>query len=404
MRRPRLAPLLAVPLLLLAGCLSEGAVDAPSAEVPARTANDGPGPYQASLDPFRIPGDDATVFHPIAMDGLWLPPASFTHEAALPRDACLTREPVVLQDPFGGDGGAKVSRMPGGAVHLTAEVAHAGGAPLTVAFLGPQIPHAMAGPALREPSAWPALDGGPMPALAVRCDGGSSTLGGSVRVGVTLQPVTDVLGPEVPYLLTVPEDATRLALRPFRLNETPVVSHFTLLREDGSLLGHYGLNSYEAAQIVDLPGPGRYVLHVDHVLGGFVQAALDAPGGRLEPLALDFVDLPLREGPGDAEATLPPGALSVLPWVEPPGTGSARWEGLTVTLTGGRGKVFEWQAPDRLTLAPGPGARWGPLGLAPQEFVWDHHAVLPGAASAAVRADLLEGRVGLRVAVPRLSS
>lgn len=399
MRSPRGALPLALALLLIAGCLGAAPSLPGEAPVPAATANEGPSLLSASVAPFRLPMGPVRVFHPIPLPrAAGTDDLGFAFEAPLPQDACLTREPVVLREALSSGlatAGVDAQGLP---FLLEASVAPVGsGVRLASAYLGPQIPHPMPNGTLREPTGWPAGEGSPLPALAVRCEDGSAVSQVKVGVSVTLRWVENVTAPEVPYLLTVPEGARTLALRPFRIANASVIAHFTLLRADGSLLGHYGLNSYEAAQLVDLPGPGRYVLHVDHVLGGFVQAALDAPGGGLEPLPLQVVDLPLREGPGQASATIPAGSLSVMPWFEPPAAGPARWTGASVVLDGERGKVLEWLPEDHVAILPAPGARWAPLGLSEREFAWDHHAVVPGAASVLVEGEPVSARVGLRV-------
>ena len=219
-----------------------------------------------------------------------------------------------------------------------------------------------------------------------------------------------------PMLLEVPQGASRLFVSGVPLDPAEGVnSHYRVFGPDDLLVCECGLSSSETSAALVLPGPGAYVVLVDHTANGFVSFALDAPpAAPLTPLEAEWVVYPLHAaegGPVDAtvDVDLPSTPLSMNVWVFPPGftegvptPDAGMGKGVGITITNGRGEVARTKLGGYVAFHAGvPGAwmmgQWIPVALpgAEWEFFVDHHAYGPGAHQVAVKAEQMRGEAVL---------
>lgn len=246
--------------------------------------------------------------------------------------------------------------------------------------------------------------------IGVDCWYGQITTPVPYRVEYAIAFAEGAVPSSQPVLVQVPEGATKLIVSGLALDgATPVTSHFRVFAPDDSLVCECGLNSNEEAAVVDLPGPGDYVVLVDHTEGGFVALALDAPPvAPLRALASRFEAFVLASSGGQAVSDsfpldFPSTPLAVFGWVEPPGdphgapdVGAGR--NLKMTLVNARGEVMRIAMGGFVNFhAAVPGAfamqSWYPVGLPDDEweFYFDHHAYAPGGHTVTVDAEMLRG-------------
>ena len=215
---------------------------------------------------------------------------------------------------------------------------------------------------------------------------------------------------ESPFLVTVPEGATRLIVRGVAVDPSRGVnSHFRLFGPDDELVCECGLGGLDEASYIDVPAPGDYVLLVDHTANGFVSLALDAPPTtEIRPLAADWVlhkvftssgesavdetiDLPLERVPLLMHAfTTTEGMQN--------GVGMGKTAMIEVTNPRGAPLRIGWGGWVAQTVQV-PGAigwqQWWGMGLSPTEWFYeaDHHAYDVGAHQVHFKAESFRGDV-----------
>ncbi|HWG91492.1 MAG TPA: hypothetical protein VNZ52_11655 [Candidatus Thermoplasmatota archaeon] len=394
---------LLVTALLLAGCLqgAPGSLsDGPAA--PPRTANDGPDNRAADPSPFTLPEEPERVWYPVAPPFRWDAAADAAGKTvnaagAAPCGWPMLGSPERSSKPFA----PTDPDLAGAAVLLRAQVD--ADPRLGWAYHGVLMPHGRpAGTALVEPVGFPLPPAGPSsavgPRLVAACTGEGSGTEARWTARTHLTLMRGVPGPEVPYRLTVPAGATGLLARPFLWEGSDgALAHFTLLDGNGALQGHYGTS--RAEPVTQIPvREGTYTLLVDHAAGGFLQFALDRPGGNLTPVPFLVEDLVLGAGAGSREVALPSGLLAVLPAFRTANvTGEAAWAGVEMTLQGAAQPVFTWRPADGAVRAGLQGRSFSPDAFTREEFRWDHHAVASGPHRLQVEADRLDAEVFLRL-------
>ena len=219
-----------------------------------------------------------------------------------------------------------------------------------------------------------------------------------------------------PMLLEVPPNATRLFVSGVPLDPTQGVnSHYRVFGPDDLLVCECGLSSAQTSASLALPGPGDYVILVDHTANGFVSFALDAPpAAPLKPLEAEWEMYPLLTASGEpvdtlVDVDLPSTPLAMNVWVFPPGfsegapTPDAGFgKDVSITLTNGRGEVVRTKLGGYATFHVGvPGAwtigQWFPVVVpgGEWEFFVDHHAYGPGAHQAQLKASQMRGEAVL---------
>lgn len=207
---------------------------------------------------------------------------------------------------------------------------------------------------------------------------------------------------EAPMLVPVPEGVTRMFVRGVALNpDQGVMSHFRIFDANDELVCECALGSNQEVATVSLPGPGDYVLLVDHTDNGFVSVAFDAPPeGEIQAMESEWVAYPVAKGDGAAidqtvELDLPKVPLFMSAWVAPtadglPGGGKKT----SLAVTNGRGEVLRaaWGGhyAQRIDDQSAIWFGWWP---ADWEFFVDHHAYAPGAHVLHVKAEALRGEV-----------
>lgn len=233
---------------------------------------------------------------------------------------------------------------------------------------------------------------------------------------VTLTFVESALPAGAPVLLTVPPEATRLFVTGLAVDPSKgVLSHYRVFGPDDELLCECALSSNQQAASFELPGPGDYVLLVDHTDNGFVSFALDAPtNASLLPLQLEWqrhVVLTNDGGPIDetVEIDVPTTPLILNTWVSPPGSEDAAnnvgtGKGYGITVTNSRGEVVRQKLAGFATYrVVVPGAFWiqnwyaVPFPDAEWEFMNDHHAYGNGPHQVHVKADNFRGEAVMSV-------
>lgn len=223
---------------------------------------------------------------------------------------------------------------------------------------------------------------------------------------VSLTFADNAIPAEAPMRLPVPEGAARLFVRGVPLDgEKGVLSHFRLFGPDDRLVCECALNSDRQVATVELPGPGDYVLLVDHTANGFVSAALDAPAQEeMTAMEMEWRHLPLFTVDGEASAfrtfefDVPTVPLLMHAYVVSPESGNGGAGRHTkLSVTNERGEVLRVGWGGHLTFddPQGQGRAW--LGMSPDgwEFFVDHHAYSPGKHVATLESEALRGQVVL---------
>lgn len=251
--------------------------------------------------------------------------------------------------------------------------------------------------------------------VRAECWYGATTKAIPYTLSVTLTFADAAVPSGSPVLLEVPDGATRLFVTGVALDPSRgVSSHYRLFAPDDSLVCECGLGSTQEASSLQLPGPGAYVILVDHTDNGFVSFAMDTPPtADLLPLETEGALYPILSATGGTVdetvlVDLPTTPLSLDAWVFPPGFPSSETPDLGMghryqfTLTNARGEVIgqtmEGWITTRLVV---PGALWTsnwypiPTPTGVWEFRLDHHAFAPGGHEAHVKADALRGEIAL---------
>lgn len=214
---------------------------------------------------------------------------------------------------------------------------------------------------------------------------------------------------QTPVLLSVPDNATRLFVRGVPLSEDKgVLSHYRVFAPDDSLVCECALGSDQETATLELPGPGDYVVLVDHTADGFVGFALDAPPAQaLRPLEREWAVYSVHATDGTSPVDVltpldfPSTPLNVGAWVWPadltegaPGAGFGK--GYSLTLSNARGDVLRQRMfgfVDYRVVAPGIWTQsWYPVPVPGEwEFFEDHHSFDVGAHEAHLVAEQFRG-------------
>lgn len=218
---------------------------------------------------------------------------------------------------------------------------------------------------------------------------------------VTLQFAEGAVPAEAPMLLPVPEGATRLVVRGVAVDPAEgVMSHFRLFAPDDTLVCECALSSADEAAVVELPGPGAYVLLVDHTSNGFVSVALDAPAeAEMEALGSEWVEtviFSLDGGPVDqtVDVVLDRVPLLMMAFAMPKdqaGVGKAT----DLVVTNVRGQPLHVAWPGHVTWYDPAMDGVAFLGFLPGEWAEevDHHAFAQGVHQATLTSEEFRGDV-----------
>ena len=220
---------------------------------------------------------------------------------------------------------------------------------------------------------------------------------------VTLSFAEGAIPAESPLLLPVPDGATTLYVRGVPIDPAQgVMSHFRLFGPDDEVVCECALSSSEEATAVPLPGPGAYVLIVDHTDNGFVSAALDVPATTpMRALAAEWVQTSVfvaQGGAVDETVTLDLGSVPLFMAASVmPADGAGVGKKSHIDVANGRGEplIATWGGHVTWTDPASEGTAW--LGFWPGdwEFIVDHHAFAPGAHTVHVTAEELRGEIFL---------
>lgn len=244
---------------------------------------------------------------------------------------------------------------------------------------------------------------------AVACWYGQVTTPLDYTLTVEITFAQDAVPAETAIAVVVPPDATRLLVAGVPVDPARgVLSHYRVFGPDDGLLCECALSSADQASALRLPGPGEYVVLVDHTDNGFVSLALDAPPTReLRALNVEWSLIPLLRAEGGAvdevvELEIPTVPLGLYMSAAPAGreTGAALGKGIEVHVENARGLVVSvrWEgfASYRLVTPSSWHQMWFPMPL-PGDWAYeiDHHAFEAGAHRATVKAEALRGEVAL---------
>lgn len=243
-------------------------------------------------------------------------------------------------------------------------------------------------------------------------EGDTAGAGPACFFGVVVEPIrytlevhaayaANAVAAQTPFLVNVPEGATRLFLTGLPTGDLPVTAHWRLFAPDDQLVGEFALNSNEAVDEALVPVSGAYVILVDHVENGFVALGTDVPPVDAEMIALDYgfnaVEIFRSDAPAPAHATvpftLPRVPLSLFVWAdaaegEPWGLSRS----LTFSVEGPRGPVMAWSQGGWVAAATPVFPLWQPLPLPGwQDISYDHHALAVGDHVASVDAENFRG-------------
>lgn len=230
--------------------------------------------------------------------------------------------------------------------------------------------------------------------VAVNCWYGRSDQPTAYHLTVKLRFAEAAIPAESPILVPVPEGATRLLVQGVAVDPARGVnSHYRLFGPDDTLVCECVLGSTDEASFVDLPGPGDYVLLVDHTSNGFVSVALDAPPVRdLNALESEFVLHKIYTSPAETNVDktfdLPlakvPLLMHAFTTTEGASTGVGQGKSLVVEVTNERGVPLRigWGGflTHRANVGPINTNQWWGMGLDPAEWSYaaDHHAYAVG--------------------------
>jgi len=245
-------------------------------------------------------------------------------------------------------------------------------------------------------------DAGDRAQVGMVCFYGASAQPVPYTLNVRVSYAENVVPASAPVLVKVPSGATRLMITGVPVGERPVTSHFRLFAPDDSLVGEYALNSNELIDAAFVPGPGEYVIMVDHTEGGFVSFGADAPPEDNVLVALDTVGTTLtlhsQDVPGPAAATVPftiprvPLVLLVFPEAPDASPSYAFGRNFHLVVEGPRGLVLNFFL-EGFGEAEGAGQNvFIPAGL-DFTFEYDHHALAVGDHVAALDADAFRGEL-----------
>lgn len=239
--------------------------------------------------------------------------------------------------------------------------------------------------------------------VLVQCWYGAMTRDIPYTLTVRLSFAQDAVPAETPFLLPVPEGATRLFVRGVPMDESRgVLSHFRLFGSDDALLCECALNSNQEAQVIPLEEAGDHVLIVDHTDNGFVSVAFDVPPTEpMRPLEVAWFQtlvLKAEGGPVNELVALDLGTVPLHMDSYVLSSDGGMGQATMLTLTNARGTVLRSGWAGHVTFSDTMGG-YGWLGLPSATGEWvqevDHHAFLPGAHEAHVEADFLRGDVWL---------
>lgn len=241
--------------------------------------------------------------------------------------------------------------------------------------------------------------------VAVQCWWGVLTQPIPYTLTVTFTFAEGAIPAEAPVLVRVPENVTTLFVRGVAIDDARgVLSHYRLFDPQDDLVCECQLSSNQEVAEIPVPGPGEYVLLVDHTANGFVSVAMDAPTtDALAPLDVEWIEYPLYTDDASLAPTatvtvdLPTVPLFMNAWPrvtgEPPvGVGKK----MEVVITNARGEVLRQAWGGHVTFqVPGIWTQW--WGIWPTDWARavDHHAFDYGEHQVQISGEAFRGELTL---------
>ena len=150
------------------------------------------------------------------------------------------------------------------------------------------------------------VSGAPMQ-IGVEVANGRSMQGMDYFLRVEVDYFNDVITPDVPYAVTVPENATGLVVTSAKGDTGEhIQAEFLVIGPDDQLIEHSTYNDISIpteSKLIPVPGPGEYVVYALELHGGFLGVEADVPVPKdvreIRPLAR------VEESVADASAPAP---------------------------------------------------------------------------------------------------